>query len=75
MNTKDPTEEAKLVLRIYRYARKNNLDIKDRNNVAEILKTVDPDNFSEDRVDTIMIALQVTAKNIKKDLERRGKIN
>jgi len=75
MNTKDPTEESTLVLRIYRYARKNNLDIKDRKNVAEILKTVDPDNFSEDRLDAIMIGLQVTAKKIKKDLERRGKIN
>lgn len=75
MNTKDPIEEAKLVLRIYRYARKNNLDIKDRNNVAEILKTVDPDNFNEDRVDAIMIGLQVTAKKIKTDLTRRNKIN
>lgn len=75
MSTKDPTEEAKLVLRIYRYALKYYVDVTDRDNVVKILKTVDPDNFSEDRVDTIMIALQVTAKKIKKDLEKRSKVN
>lgn len=75
MSIKDPIKESELVMKIYRYARKNNLDVKDRNIVAEILKTVDPDNFSEDRLDVIMIGLQVTSKKIKKDLERRGKIN
>lgn len=71
----DPTKEAKLVLQIYRYALKNDLDMKDRDSVAKILKTVDPDNFSEDRIDNIMIALQVTAKKITKDLAKRNKIN
>lgn len=75
MNAKNPIEESKLVLSIYQYARKNNLDIKDRNNIVKILKTIDPDNFSEERVDAIMIALQFTTTKIKRDLELRGKIN
>ncbi len=75
MSTIDPIKESKIVMEAYQYSRKNNLDIKNREDVVKILKAIDADDFSEERVDTLMIALQIIASKIRKDLERRGKIN
>jgi len=76
MDIKDPNEElAKVVMDVYHYALKNNLDIRSRTDVVKILKVVDPDNFRENRVELVMAMLPVTDAIIKKDLARRVKIN
>lgn len=76
MDIKDPNEEiAKVVMDVYHYALKNNLDIKNRADVAKILKAIDPDNFSEDQVELVMTMLPAIDTIIKKDLAKRRKVN
>lgn len=76
MNIKDPNDElAIVVMNVYHYALKNNLDIKNKANVIKILRTIDPDNFSEDRVELVMTMLPVTDTIIKKDMANKRKIN
>lgn len=76
MDIKDPnTELATVVMKVYRYALKNHLDIKNKASVAKILREVDPENFSEARVDLVMTMLPAADTIIKKDLARRSKIN
>lgn len=75
MSILDPEKAAKLVLEAYQYARVNNLDVNKREDVIKILKAIDPENFSEENVEPIMIGLQATATRIKADLERKNKIN
>lgn len=76
MDIKDPNDElAQVVMDVYHYALKHNLNIKNRADVAKALKDIDPENFSEDRVDLVMTMLPITDTIIKKDLEKRRKIN
>lgn len=76
MDIKDPNDElAIVVMDVYHYVLKNNLDIKNRADVVKALKAVDPENFSEDRVDLVMTMLPITDTIIKKDLDKRSKIN
>lgn len=75
MSTLDPEKAAKLVLEAYQYARENNLDVNKREDVVKILKAIDPENFSEENVEPIMIGLQATATKFRTELEKRNKIN
>ncbi len=76
MNIKDPNDElAKVVLDVYHYALKNNLNIKNRVDVTKILKAIDPENFSKNRVEVVMTMLQVTDTIIKTDLAKIKTIN
>ncbi len=76
MNIKDPNVElAKVVMDVYHYVLRNKLDIKNRADVVKALKDVDPESFSEDRVDLVMTMLPITDTIIKKDLANKRKIN
>ena len=76
MSTLEPEKAAKLVLKGYQYARKNNLDVNKREDVVKILKDIDSvENFSEKDVERIMIGLQATATRFRTELEKRNKIN
>ena len=74
MEFKDPVEEqAKLVLDAYDYAITHKLNIKSKEDVAKILKDIDPEHASDAAVETLMPMLQVTDTLIKTDLAGRKK--
>ncbi len=72
---KSAEEEAKLVLDIYEYSLANDLNIEDRNDVVKILETLNQSSVSDEHIERLMKALQITAKRIQSDLNRRKKIN
>ncbi|KKQ37637.1 MAG: hypothetical protein US54_C0029G0004 [Candidatus Roizmanbacteria bacterium GW2011_GWA2_37_7] len=75
MDTKDPIEEAKLVMDIYDYALSHKLNIENRDDVKSIIEALGHDDVSDDRLEKLMTALQVTDSRIKADVARRNKIN
>ncbi len=76
MNTNDPAEtEAKLIMDIYEYALDHNLDVENRDDVIQIMKVLNQEDLSDERIERLMTALQITAKKIQSDVDRRKKIN
>lgn len=74
MNINDPMEKpAKLVIDAYRYALEHNLNIKSQNDVAIILKTLDPEHSSENDVLAFMPLLGAFDSMTKAELAKRGK--
>jgi truncated hemoglobin YjbI len=65
MNTYDPIkEEAKLVIDMYDYALAHNLNIEDRSAVITIMKALNQEDVSDERIERLMKALQITAQRI-----------
>lgn len=76
MNTNNPIEEeAKLILDMYEYALANNLNVENRNDVIKILEALDQTNISDDHLEQLVKAIQITAKRIQSDLDSRKKVN
>ena len=75
MNTQDPVEEAKLVMDIYDYALSHKLNIENRDDVKSVLEELGHEDVTDDRLEKLMTALQVTENRIKADVARRNKIN
>jgi hypothetical protein len=76
MNTYDPIkEEAKLVIDMYDYALALNLNIEDRSAVITIMKALNQEDVSDERIERLMKALQITAQRIQSDVAHRKKVN
>jgi hypothetical protein len=76
MNTNDAAEdEAKLVLDIYEYSLTNGLDVEDRSDVEKILEALNQVDVSDEKIERLMKALQITTKRIQEDLSDRKKLN
>ena len=76
MNADSPAEEeAKLVMDIYDYALTHSMNVESRDDVTKILQALNQENMSDERVDRLMTMLQITAKRIQSDLDRRKKVN
>lgn len=76
MNTNDAAEdEAKLVLDIYENSLTNGLDVEDRSDVEKILEALNQVNVSDEKIERLMKALQITTKRIQEDLSDRKKLN
>lgn len=74
MNINDPMEKsAKLVIDAYSYALEHDLDIKSKNDVAIILKILDPEHSSENDVLAFMPLLGAFDSMTKAELAKRGK--
>lgn len=76
MNTNDAAEdEAKLILDIYEYSLTNGLDVEDRSDVEKILEALNQVDVSDEKIERLMKALQITTKRIQEDLSDRKKLN
>lgn len=76
MNTNDPAvEKSKLVVDALAYANTNNLDIKNKEDVAKILQTLDPEHTSEEDVEEFMKLLQGADDLMQADVEHRKSTN
>ena len=75
MNTQDPVEEAKLVMDIYDYALSHKLNIENRDDVKSVLEELGHEDVTDDRLEKLMTALQVTENRIKTNVSPRNKIN
>ena len=72
MNINDQVEsEADLVLDVYGYASKHDLDISQKADVLKILKTLGKENIDNDQLKRLMIALDITDRRIRKDVAGR----
>ncbi len=72
---KTAEDEAKLVLDIYEYAVEQHLDIENKNDVMDIMKALNQEDLSDDHIERLMTALQITAKRIQTDIANRKKVN
>lgn len=74
MNKKDKTLDriGNLVLDVYRYAVDNNLDITNRNQVKQILVTLEADNLDID-IESLIQGLVALHSLTKADLAKRKK--
>lgn len=76
MTTNDPAQnEAKLVLDIYDHAITHGLDVKNREEVVSILKSLNQEDLSDEHLDRLMQALEITANRIQTDVTNRKKYN
>ncbi|HUD44419.1 MAG TPA: hypothetical protein VMR41_02660 [Patescibacteria group bacterium] len=76
MNTKDPTvEKTELVIKALNYAHDNNLDIHSKEDVVKILQALDPEHTSDNEVEEFTMLLHASYSLMKKDADRRNKLN
>lgn len=76
MNPNDTAEnEAKLVLDIYEYALTHGLDVENRSDVEKILEALNQMSVSDEQIERLIKALQITATRVKEDLSNRKKLN
>lgn len=76
MTTNDTTqEEAKLVMDIYDYALTHGLDVKNREDVFSIMKSLNQEDVGDEHIDRLMQALEITANRIQTDVTNRKKYN
>jgi len=76
MTTNDPAqEEAKLVLDIYDHAISHGLNVTNREDVVTIMKSLNQEDYSDDHLDRLMQALEITANRIQTDVANRKKYN
>lgn len=72
---KSEEETAKLVLDIYEYAMDHKLDVQNKDHVIQIVKELGHEDISNEYVESLMQALQITAHKIETDVSRRKKMN
>lgn len=76
MDTNDPAvEKSELVVDALAYAHTNNLNIRNKEDVTKVLKTLSPDHSSEEEVEELMRLLQGADDLIQADVEHREKTN
>jgi len=75
MDTNDKTVDkvGNLVLDIYRYAYKYNLDITNPEDIKRILMVLKPENHDDIDIDILIQGLVAIDRLIKKDVAKRGK--
>ena len=72
MGINDQVEaEADLVLDVYVYASKHDLDVSQKADVLKILKALEKENIDNNQLARLMIALDVTDRRIRKDVASR----
>ena len=77
MGINDQVEvEASLVLDVYSYASKHDLDVSQKAEVLKVLKALGKEDIDSKQLERLMIALVITDQRIRKDVaSRKREIN